>query len=328
MATSPPRTRGRQPPPDGRRGAWAAPQPVPLVPTDTVVTVVAALVVGYSSYRLGRFVFVTGRWDIVRVNLTLLMVGRFPTRRAVAGRVGPSWPSPAAAVLVAGLVHRRQVRAGTAVPAVPIITRLTALAVRLWPSLLGVLLLLALCSTITAVVRRRSPSSAPPSPAGSSVARLRSAARGVVRVGRHRARRCACRAADADAAGWDDWGGFMLNLFLAVAGDRPVLPARRAAGARAPLDAAAHPDRLASPTSSCSAACRCSCCSCSGQLALGFFIPRGRPTRPRRPGDRRVHALHRRLHRRDRARRTAVAADGSGRGRQGARPVAPCGSRS
>ena len=36
------------------------------------------MVVAYVLFRLGRFVFVTGRWEIVRANLNLFMVGRYP----------------------------------------------------------------------------------------------------------------------------------------------------------------------------------------------------------------------------------------------------------
>ena len=46
---------------------------------DSIVTVVSALVVGYVIYRAVRYVFVTGRWEIVRVNLRLFMVGRYPS---------------------------------------------------------------------------------------------------------------------------------------------------------------------------------------------------------------------------------------------------------
>ena len=43
-----------------------------------MVTVVFGAIVAVRRVRLVRFVLVTGRWDIVRVNLRLLMVGRFP----------------------------------------------------------------------------------------------------------------------------------------------------------------------------------------------------------------------------------------------------------
>ena len=45
---------------------------------DGVVTVIAAMVIGYVAFRLARFVFVSGRWEIVQRNLTLFMVGRYP----------------------------------------------------------------------------------------------------------------------------------------------------------------------------------------------------------------------------------------------------------
>ena len=33
----------------------------------------------YVGYRAVRYVFVTGRWEIVQVNLKLFMVGRYPS---------------------------------------------------------------------------------------------------------------------------------------------------------------------------------------------------------------------------------------------------------
>jgi general L-amino acid transport system permease protein len=45
---------------------------------DGVLTVVFGALLAYVIYRATRFVFVTGRWEIVEVNLTNYMVGRFP----------------------------------------------------------------------------------------------------------------------------------------------------------------------------------------------------------------------------------------------------------
>ena len=45
---------------------------------DGIITVVAAIILGYVLFRLGRFVLVTGRWEIIQRNLTLFMVGRYP----------------------------------------------------------------------------------------------------------------------------------------------------------------------------------------------------------------------------------------------------------
>src|SRR5829696_1499855 len=47
-------------------------------PVDGLVTILAGAVVGYVLFRLLRYVFVTGRWEIVRVNLKLFMVGPYP----------------------------------------------------------------------------------------------------------------------------------------------------------------------------------------------------------------------------------------------------------
>ncbi len=107
----------------------------------------SGLVVGYVAYRLLRFVFVTGRWEIVRVNLKLFMVGRYPTDEL--------WRIAVALILIAlyaGLIaglgrpppgasperRRRRFRSGSAS---------RELGVRLWPLLVGVLLLLALSTS-------------------------------------------------------------------------------------------------------------------------------------------------------------------------------------
>jgi general L-amino acid transport system permease protein len=47
-------------------------------PVDTVVTVVLAALLAWVAWRTARFVFVTGDWEIIRVNLTNLLVGLFP----------------------------------------------------------------------------------------------------------------------------------------------------------------------------------------------------------------------------------------------------------
>lgn len=183
--------------------------------TDGVVTVVSALAVGYVLYRLLRYVLVTGRWDIVRVNLKLFMVGRYPVDQLwrialvliFAGFYGG---------LIAGFVHRRQVAAGTAPPRVPLLRRIADLVGRLWPLIFGVVLLLALTST--------------PGPTLMVVATVAAAVLGRV-LGDQLPRRAAIYLVLGGVAGfvaavyflsrpvgWDRWGGMMLNLFLAVAG--------------------------------------------------------------------------------------------------------------
>jgi general L-amino acid transport system permease protein len=182
---------------------------------DTVVTVVAGLVVVYVAFRVIRFVFVTGRWDVVRDNLKLFMVGRYPNDelwRVAVGLVAIALYGG----LVAGLVAKRQAAAGTAPPPVPVGTRVAGLLLRLWPLLIGVLLLLLLSTspgpwlTSLAVV------------AGAIVGRLV----GSLLPGRSIRWLVLAGIVGAFALvwflarpiGWDDWGGMMLNLFLAVAG--------------------------------------------------------------------------------------------------------------
>ena len=45
---------------------------------DAIVTIVLGGAALYVAFRMVRYALVTGRWEIVRVNLKLLLVGRFP----------------------------------------------------------------------------------------------------------------------------------------------------------------------------------------------------------------------------------------------------------
>jgi general L-amino acid transport system permease protein len=101
----------------------------------------------YVAFRLLRFVFATARWTIVKVNLKLLLVGRWPDRHllriAVALVVLAAWGG-----LIAGLVHARQVRAGTsAVARMSPRTRGSDLLRRFGLLVAAALLLLALTTT-------------------------------------------------------------------------------------------------------------------------------------------------------------------------------------
>ncbi|MBW3577799.1 MAG: amino acid ABC transporter permease [Actinobacteria bacterium] len=44
----------------------------------TVLTVVFGLLLAWVAYKTFRFVFITGRWRVIEVNLTTFMLGRFP----------------------------------------------------------------------------------------------------------------------------------------------------------------------------------------------------------------------------------------------------------
>ena len=45
---------------------------------DGILSLVFGALAVYVLWALATFVFVTGRWEIIEVNLTLLLVGRFP----------------------------------------------------------------------------------------------------------------------------------------------------------------------------------------------------------------------------------------------------------
>jgi general L-amino acid transport system permease protein len=47
-------------------------------PRDTLLTVVVGLLIAYVAFRAFRFVFFTGRWTIIQVNLLSFVIGRFP----------------------------------------------------------------------------------------------------------------------------------------------------------------------------------------------------------------------------------------------------------
>ena len=114
---------------------------------DGVVTVIAPIVIGYVAFRLGRFVFVSGRWEIIQRNLTLFMVGRYP--RDELWRIGVGLCAIAAyGGVLAGYVQRmREITGRETVRRCRCAQRLVELAVRIWPLILGVVVLLSLTTT-------------------------------------------------------------------------------------------------------------------------------------------------------------------------------------
>ena len=116
------------------------------------------------AYRFLRFVFVSGRWDVVQRNLTLFMVGRYP--RDELWRIGVGLCAIAAyGGVLAGYVQRMRQITGRETESPPLGRRLLDLAVRIWPLILGVAVLLGLAETpgpavltiLVIVVRRRRP---------------------------------------------------------------------------------------------------------------------------------------------------------------------------
>ena len=182
---------------------------------DTILTVVFGLLVAWLVYRLGKFVFVDARWEIIERNITNLMVSRFPRDElwrvwAALLVLGPSLGFGAGSAAAA---RRREVEEGRAA-ALP--ERASALR-RLGPLLLLVAVLLWFAQSFQAT--------------------LLTLAVGVLGVaGFFLGRRVGLSGSRAalvvllgiavayvvvtgfGGVGWEDWGGFMLTIFLAAGG--------------------------------------------------------------------------------------------------------------
>jgi general L-amino acid transport system permease protein len=201
-----------RPPADGPRD-WIR-RNLARSPVDAVVSLVATVVVGYVVYRLVRYVFVTGRWEIVQDNLKLFMVGRYPIAElwrisVVLAGIGLYGG------LVAGYLAARRRRLGldADVAPQPWWRRALALLGRQWPLVGGTVLLLLLTTsagpwitvgaTIVAAVVGRFIGRRLPKGAGWGLVLL-----GLVGFG-------AAVLFLVRGLGWDKWGGLMLNLFLA-----------------------------------------------------------------------------------------------------------------
>ena len=188
-------------------------------PVDGALTIVFGAISLWLIYKTISFVFVTGRWDIIRVNLRLMMLGRFPDahvlRLAVTVVGLAAWGG-----FLAGFIHARQVRSGrVSEDGQTTIGRVGGLVARLWLPALVVLLLLVLSSTpgpwitvaiatVAALIGRAiGPFAGRPKlgPVGSGLVFV---GIGAVPVGLY--------FYVVTAVGFDDWGGFLLNLFLAV----------------------------------------------------------------------------------------------------------------
>lgn len=191
---------------------------------DSTLTIVLGGAAAYLGFRLIRYALVTGRWEIVRRNLKLLLVGRFPDddlwKVAAAIAAIALWGG-----LLAGMVASRQGRAAveTAASRRPRSRRAVAagLLVRFWPALLGLAIILGLVRSpgpwiatgaviAAAVIGRVAGSLVDPLIkllpfAAKFVAAVVLAAVPVVITWRL-----------AEVLGWDEWGGFMINVFIAA----------------------------------------------------------------------------------------------------------------
>jgi general L-amino acid transport system permease protein len=182
---------------------------------DSVLTVVFGLFLAWAAYRIATFVFVDADWEIIRRNLTTLMVGSFPRDElwrvwAALFVLAASLGFGAGAV---GAQRRREVAEGRAEPApkgvavrrlAPVVILVSVL---LWfsGSLENLVLVLAIAGVgaVFNVLGRRTPRRLERLVplivlAGILVAFLIIVAFGGIK--------------------WSGWGGFMLTIFLAVAG--------------------------------------------------------------------------------------------------------------
>jgi general L-amino acid transport system permease protein len=204
-------------------------------PLNAAVTVVAGLLVAWVVFRLGRWVFVTADWTVVRVNLKLFMVGFFPVdelwRLWVASYVVVAALALAGGALTASV--RRPTRGGRRGATTPVTgaaspspgRRVLAALHRFWPALLGVVVILGFTRTVAptlatlglivvGIVAARLGAHAPP--------RLRPWAWVVVVVGFVAALQVIL--AGGPGTGWDDWGGLHLVVAATVAGIALAFP--------------------------------------------------------------------------------------------------------
>ena len=185
-------------------------------PWGSVLSVVFGLVLAYGTYRLAWFVAVSSDWQIIRSNLRLFMIGRFPSEE-VSRLWGALYIVAALAGLLSGaIVAKAEEEARAAGRSVARPGRWDWLR-RYWPALgaLAVILsqtrtwtpsLLALVGMAVLLVTRR---------LGRGAAWLARFAwlvllAGVVAVNE--------LITGFGGVGWGDWGGLLLTVFVTVAG--------------------------------------------------------------------------------------------------------------
>ncbi len=181
---------------------------------DALLTLALVAALGYAALRAVRFVFVTADWEILRVNLLLFMVFRFPRdqlwRLAVAGLV-----AAAAVGLAAGMATavRRTVADGTVVAPS---TRMTAR--RLAPVVALVVALLALVQTATPMLLVLAVAAA--AVTGNHVGRRLpvSWGRWVNLVALASVVGAYLVVSQFGGVGYAEWGGLLLTVFLAAGG--------------------------------------------------------------------------------------------------------------
>lgn len=187
-------------------------------PVNALVSVVFGAALAYAAYRILAFTFVNTEWEVVRRNLRLFMVGRFPVdelwRVWVAGYLVVT-----AVGIAAGVAGAVAVEAAVAKGRPPSRPPTTVAVGRFAPLLVLVVVLVGLTRTVV-----------PGLLAAGAVATLLVVRTAAHRVPAGRARALAWLLALAalvgaflvltgfGGVGWDAWGGLLLTLFATVAG--------------------------------------------------------------------------------------------------------------
>ena len=171
---------------------------------NSALTIVFTLLLAWVVYRVGRFVFVDARWEIVQRNITNLLVFRFPRdelwRLWAALYLLALGFGFAAGTVARGRTGDRRLAARRAAPLLLLVLVLLAFA----GSLTATLLVLGVAAV--GLGARYAGSRVPVrgwSAAGSALGGLLAAYLVVAHFG---------------GVGWEHWGGFHLTVFLAVGG--------------------------------------------------------------------------------------------------------------
>ncbi|HEX6167120.1 MAG TPA: amino acid ABC transporter permease [Acidimicrobiales bacterium] len=208
-------------------------------PLNALLTLVVGLVAAWGAYRLARWVFVTGDWAVVRVNLKLFMVGFYPAdqlwRLWAAGFVAVAVVAFAGGALTVAV--RRPIDAAAGVDAgdgdarrdgrarAARGRRVVTLLHRFWPAVLGVVAILSFTRTplptlgiVVALVLAGLAAAA----GTRTPARLRRWSPLVAVVGLVVSLQIVI--GGGDQTGWDDWGGLHLVVSATVAGIALAFP--------------------------------------------------------------------------------------------------------
>ncbi|MGH2739436.1 MAG: ABC transporter permease subunit, partial [Actinomycetota bacterium] len=184
---------------------------------NTVLTIALSILVAWLLYRIGRFVLVTGRWEVIRRNITLFLVERFPrdmlwrpwaAAYVLAAAVGV-FTGATAAVRLRVAEERGRVREPRSIAA--IVRRAT-------PLILFAVVFLSLSSGALPILLVLGI-------VGFGVGAWWLATRLPRRFLRWRFAFLAAGVfamlevvMEGDGVGWENWGGLMLTIFLAVGG--------------------------------------------------------------------------------------------------------------